>query len=107
MGVDLSDNRISDLTPLSGLKNLADLRLDTNNISNITPLSGLTGLKGLRLYNNKISDISPLVANPGLVNGDGVDVGNNPLSATSLDTYIPALKARGVTVEIYSKVLED
>ena len=66
----------------------------------------MTGLKGLRLYNNKISDLSPLVANPGLVNGDGVDVGNNPLSATSLNTHIPALRARGVTVEIYSKVDE-
>ena len=68
------------------------LRLSNNRILDITALSGLTGLKGLRLYNNTISDLAPLVANPGLVSGDGVDVGNNPLSATSLNTHFAISK---------------
>ena len=59
----------------------------------------MINLTGLYLYNNSISDLSPLVANTGLGSGDEVDVRNNPLSATSLNTYIPALQGRGVNVQ--------
>ena len=34
----------------------------------------------------------------GLGSGDLVDVSNNPLSATSINTHIPALQSRGVSV---------
>jgi serine/threonine protein kinase/Leucine-rich repeat (LRR) protein len=53
-------NNISDLTPLSGLKNLTKLTLSSNNISDLTPLAGLVGLTRLNLYKNRIADISPL-----------------------------------------------
>ncbi len=53
-------NNISDLAPLSGLKNLTKLTLSSNNISDLTPLAGLTGLTRLNLYKNRIADISPL-----------------------------------------------
>ena len=39
-----------------------------------------------------------MVANTGLGSGDEVDVRNNPLSATSINTHIPALQGRGVDV---------
>jgi Leucine-rich repeat (LRR) protein len=52
----------------------------------------------LDLSYNNISDISPLVENSGLSLGDTVDLSNNPLSATSVNVYIPQLEARGVTV---------
>ena len=39
-----------------------------------------------------------MVANTGLGSGDEVDVRENPLSATSLNTHIPTLLGRGVTV---------
>lgn len=57
----------------------------------------MTNLTTLWLYNN-ISDLSPLVANTGLGSGDVVDVWDNPLSATSINTHIPALQERGVEV---------
>jgi hypothetical protein len=38
------------------------------------------------------------VANAGLGGGDKVDLGYNPLSDTSLYTYIPQLQAGGVIV---------
>ena len=94
----LSSNSISDITPLSGLTSLRILFLSSNSISDITPLSGLTSLTWLDLGSNSISDLAPLVANMGLDSGDRVDVRNNPLSATSINTHIPALQGRGVEV---------
>jgi len=38
------------------------------------------------------------VSNPGLSEGDEVDLSSNPLSDTSINTYIPQLEARGVNV---------
>ena len=91
-------NNISDITPLSGLTSLERLYLYSNSISDLTPLSSLTSLTALNLYRNSISDLSPLVANTGLGTGDLVDVENNPLSAISYKTHIPALQDRGVIV---------
>ena len=92
------NNRISEVSALSGLTNLTRLGLEINSITDISPLSGLTGLQVLGLSNNSISNLAPLVANTGLGRGDLVDVRRNPLSTTSLNTHIPALQARGVTV---------
>ncbi|MDE2808908.1 MAG: leucine-rich repeat domain-containing protein, partial [Gemmatimonadota bacterium] len=92
----LNANSISDLTPLVGLTNLATLWLGDNSISDLTPLTGLTNLTELRLENNSISDIAPLVENTGLGIGNWIDVRSNPLSDASINTYIPALQARGV-----------
>ena len=56
----LSENRISDLSPLSGLTSLERLYLSENRISDLSPLSGLDSLEVLRLSENSISDLSPL-----------------------------------------------
>ena len=95
----LSGNSISDISSLSGLTNLTRLSLWNNLISDISSLSGLTNLTRLSLWNNLISDISALVTNTGLGNGDTVNVQVNPLSSVSIDTHIPALQSRGVTVD--------
>ena len=94
----LSDNSISDLSSVSGLTNLRSLDLGNNAISDITSLSGLTNLTELDLWGNSISDLSTLVTNEGLGSGDTVGVRGNPLSSTSIDTHIPVLQSRGVTV---------
>jgi internalin A len=91
-------NQISDISPLSGLTKLIALGLGSNQITNISPLSGLTSLTTLSLGPNQISDISPLVNNPGLAQGDTVDLRYNPLSANSINVYIPQLQSRGVNV---------
>ncbi|MYD54998.1 MAG: hypothetical protein F4W96_11940 [Chloroflexi bacterium] len=94
----LVSNGISDVTPLSNLNNLRGLDLSFNSISDVSALSNLTSLEDLYLDNNSISDLAPLVANTGLGSGDVVDVRNNPLGATSINTHIPALQDRGVDV---------
>ena len=58
----LSNQNISDITPLTELTELRGLFLFDNNITDISPLSGLKKLNGLNLCNNKISDITPLIS---------------------------------------------
>ena len=105
----LHGNNISDISALSGLTALTSLYLRGNNISNISAVSGLTALADLSLGGNniqdrnKISDLSPLVANKGLQSGAQVDVRGNPLSYTSINTHIPTLQGRGVTVNFDSE----
>jgi hypothetical protein len=58
--IDLSDNKISDLTPLIGLAHLEELNISYNRIGNIDALSNLVNLKRVYLSNNCFEDISPL-----------------------------------------------
>ena len=90
--------QISDISALSGLTSLSNLYLSGNQISDITALSGLTSLTNLYLNVNQIGNVSPLVANAGLSEGDLVVLCDNPLSADSVNIYIPELQGRGVFV---------
>ena len=58
----LLDNKITDITPLASLTNLETLYLNNNEISDITPLSSLTNLKTLWLHSTEITDITPLAS---------------------------------------------
>ena len=98
----LWSSSISDISALSNLTSLERLYLNGNSISDISVLSSLTRLRWLYLSDNSISNLAPLVSNTGLGSGDRVDVRNNPLSETSINTHIPALQDRGVTVQFGS-----
>lgn len=58
--IDISNNRISDLTPLFGLTNLEELNLSDNQIGYVDGIGNLVNLKSISLSNNYINDISPL-----------------------------------------------
>ena len=92
-------NNIVDVSPVADLIDLTELNLSHNNIKNVSPVAGLTDLTRLSLAGNSISDISPLVVNAGLGSGDTVNVKGNPLNRASIETHIPALQGRGVTIE--------
>jgi Leucine-rich repeat (LRR) protein len=94
----LDSNQISNINPLSGLINLQQLVLKDNLITDINTLTNLINILFLDLGNNEISDINPLVLNIGIGNGDEVWLTDNPLSVTSVDSLIPILEDRGVTV---------
>ena len=93
------NRNITDLTGLEAATNLTRLNLDNNSISDISALENLTNLTSISLSGNSIADISPLVANTGLGRGDMVDVTDNPLNDAAINTHIPALQSRGVTVD--------
>ena len=96
--LDLRANQISDISALSSLTSLTKLYLGGNQISDISALSSLTSLTELHLNNNQIDNVSPLVENAGLSEGDRVILCWNPLSADSVNIYIPELQGRGVYV---------
>ncbi len=102
----LVENNISDISAVAELTNLTGLWLWDNSISDISVLADLTNLTELYLQHNNISDLLPLVANTGLGSGDEVHVQRNPLNRASIETHIPALQSRGVTVE-YDILLEE
>ena len=93
-------NSVSDISPLARLTSLTGLDLGANAIADISALAGLTNLAELWINDNSISDLSPLVANSGLRTGDTVDVDSNPLSHAAVNSHIPTLRSRGVTVEL-------
>ena len=96
--LDLSGNALSDIAALAGLVNVTSLHLDGNDISDISALAALRNLNLVTLSFNSITDLAPLVSNTGIDDGDLVDVQENPLSELSINTHIPALEERGVTV---------
>lgn len=119
-GLTLSHNNISDLTPFTNLRKLYDVQLNVNNITDIGPLANSINLARLQLRNNhisnlsalaqhalihmlvlsnnEVSDLSVLVNNLGFADTDTLYITGNPLSETALNTQIPILQTRGVTV---------
>lgn len=90
--IDVSNNCISDLSPLVGLKDLEELNLSDNQVGIIDELSYLKGLRSLMLTNNYIEDISPLF---GLQNLEYVELSGNKIDPEQ----ISILTGSGVTVD--------
>ena len=68
-------NQISDLSPIAGLVELRDLRLDENPISDLSPLKNLKNLTHLACRDTPVSDLSPLA---GLINLRLIFLNANP-----------------------------
>lgn len=62
----VSDNAISDLTPVAGLQKLTSLQISNNNVSDLSALGGLGNLKTLYLDGNPVRDLTPLYRLGGL-----------------------------------------
>jgi Leucine-rich repeat (LRR) protein len=90
--IDVSNNRITDLTPVTGLINLEELDLSDNQIGYIDALSNLTNLKSLKLSNNCFDDILPLFE---LAKLEFVDLSGNKIDIEEINRLIDL----GVTVE--------
>lgn len=118
--LDLSYNNLTEISPVSKMKNLIRLYIRRNNVENISGIKNLENLDYLDaadnqikdiselqylpnihligLSRNKIEDITSLVNNPYLGAGVYIYLGSNPLNEKSINEYIPALIARGITV---------
>jgi hypothetical protein len=90
--LDLSDNRIFDLSYLSDLYLLEELNLSDNKIGYIDALGYLPNLKNIDLSNNKIKDISPLFE---LENLEYIVLTGNPVKMSQIRILADA----GVTVD--------
>jgi internalin A len=90
----LSQENISDLTPLAWLTNLTYLNLSDNNISDLTPLSELTKLTKLDLSYSNISDITPLA---GLTNLTELSLQGNPITTSQKAMLEEALPNTNIT----------
>ena len=90
--IDVSDNRITDLSPLIGLRDLEELNLSDNQVGIIDELSCLKRLKSLLLTNNYIEDISPLF---GLEDLEYVELSGNKIDPEQINR----LTAIGVSVD--------
>ena len=100
--INLSRNDISDLGPLANLTNLKVLILSGNDITDIGAVTGLSQLVVLSLLANDVTDITPLLDNPGLGEGDRVNLLRNPLDIcpdTETTEVIDTLIERGVNVQ--------
>ncbi len=71
----LGENSITDLSPLSGLTNVRELSLDGNQMTSLAPLSSLTSVQIFSLRDNIISDVNGLNAITAI--GD-IDLSNSP-----------------------------
>ena len=83
---------ISDISPLSSLVMLTDLKLRDNTITDVGALEEMTGLERLNLTSNTIRDIAPLagliyLSYLGLNNNDISDIGavSDLMSLADLD----------------------
>jgi Leucine-rich repeat (LRR) protein len=78
----LDNNAVTDLNALSSLKALQELNLSYNSITNVSQLQGLTALQNLNLCHNQIKDVQPISK---LSNLTHLDLSYNKISsATSL-----------------------
>lgn len=83
--IDLSDNKIFDLSLLAGLRDLEELNLSYNKIGIIDELSNLTNLKSLYLADNPIDDISPLFS---LEKLEYIDLRENKIAPDQIKTLV-------------------
>ena len=96
---------ITDLAGLDAARGLQRLYAASNLISDLSPLAELAELTSLDLRHNRISDLGPLVANGDLAEGDWVSLDGNPLSEEAVNTHVPALLERGVSIDIGTVLL--
>ena len=88
--VRFSENRISDISALSGLENLGHIELNDNLIEDIGPLQGLTNTWYVNLERNRISAIGNVFSS---YNNTQIKMSGNPLLCETLNNIgnlIPA-----------------
>ena len=72
-----SNPGLASVRPLSGLTRLNHLELDYSGVTDVAPLSGLTNLNRLHLNYNEVADLAPLA---GLVGLNHLNLGRNRIT---------------------------
>ncbi|MCA9699530.1 MAG: hypothetical protein KC431_18530 [Myxococcales bacterium] len=98
--VSVTDNAITDLSPLVALPRLTDLLIDGNPIDDLSPLTGHPTLFNLKLAGCQVDSATALVDMPALAN---LDLTGNPISTleggfTGLDN-LRSLRLEGTQID--------
>lgn len=97
----LDRNNIENIDALANLDSLTSLSLTANLITDIAPLAGLSNLSHIRLATNRIANIEALRnLLPNTEGRTSINLTENPLDNDSLQTYIPELERKGISVYI-------
>ena len=96
-----SETSISNISAIADLANLTTIEFAFTRVSDISPVAGLTQLESVGFYSAQITDISPLVENPGIGEGDLVDLRENPIDCLAEQDNLQTLVDRGVNLQIY------
>ncbi len=103
--INISHNRVSDISPVAGLIELRELWLTDNLMSDISPVSGLTNLTHLGVSNNQnLTDISPVRNLTNLVRLDLVETQVSNISPVTNLTNLVHLDFRHSLVSDISPV---
>lgn len=97
--IEIARTGTTSLAPLALMTDLLTIEASFNNLSDIAVLEFFPELTDVWLLQTQLTDLGPLVANPGIGTGDHLYLLYNPLSDEARNTQIPALQARGVTVQ--------
>lgn len=91
----LNNNSLADLAPIAQLTFLERLWVSGNGIVNVVPLENLYQLESLNLsFNHDLSEIRALLDNPGIGEGDWLDVRGTSISCVD----VAALTTKGAGV---------
>ena len=88
--LDLSNNAIGDITPLSGMTALEKLDLSENAVSDLSALAGVVMLKQVDVSHNALSSIAPLTSCAGMTE---LDVSYNSITEIGAVKNMLLLKA--------------
>jgi len=99
-GVSIGGNSLETLPDFSNLKSLEILGFTVGYVTSLAPLIPVESLVEIWADYNLITDLTPLVDNPGIGEGDYVNVLWNPIDCTEQAVTIAELKARGVDLDI-------
>ncbi|MCY4011656.1 MAG: leucine-rich repeat domain-containing protein [Gammaproteobacteria bacterium] len=98
--LNLSNNPVGDLTPLSRSTSLRRLQVSGAGLTNVEPLAGLVNLVSLDLADNSVADLSPLSA---LVRLHRVELRGNAVA----DTSPLAAMTRLTSLDLLDNAVED
>ena len=99
-GLSMGGNLLKTIPDLTALESLEHLGITNNEVEDLSPVTPVESLEELWADSNLITDLTPLVDNPGISEGDYVNVLWNPIDCTEQAANIAELKARGVELDI-------
>ena len=101
--LDISNNNIADITPLSNLMSLVELDISGNMVMDIEPLSKLVFLRKLDASENKITDINPLSDLTSMID---LDMAGNRIVDFNPLSRLTSLVKLDISLKVGSSVIE-